>query len=187
MTSLYPPTLFLDRDGVVNERTPGDYVRSPEAFVPVEGLGPAMQLLTMLFGRIVVVTNQAGIGKGLMSEADLAAVHHKMQQMVQQGGGRIDRAYYCPHRSDAGCDCRKPAFGMALQAQRDFPDIDFQNSWMVGDSASDMAFGQGLGMRTALIEGKAEEAEILAAMKVDVRCKSLLEFAEFVKIFNERK
>ena len=181
------PSLFLDRDGVINLRAVGDYIRSPEAFEPVPGLGEAMQLLAGLFGRIVVVTNQAGIGKGLMTEADLAAVHQKMQGLVEAAGARIDRAYHCPHPPAVGCDCRKPEPGMAHQAQADFPDIDFAQSWMVGDSASDLEFGRRLGMRTVLVEGKTEDAALLAAMRPDFQFASLLDFARFVKVFNERK
>jgi histidinol-phosphate phosphatase family protein len=173
------PTLFLDRDGVINERTPGDYVRSPEMFEPTEGLGEAMRLLTKTFGRIVVVTNQAGIGRGLMTEADLAAVHQKMFGLVESAGGRIDGVYHCSHAKDAGCPCRKPATGMAWLALADFPEIDFTNAWLAGDSASDMQFAQALGMRCALIEGKMEEVEELAKMKIDFRFGSLLEFARF--------
>ncbi len=174
------PTLFLDRDGVINARTPGDYVRAPEAFEPVEHLGEAMRLLAEHFGRIVVVTNQAGIGKGLMSEQDLLAVHQKMFGLVEAAGGRIDRAYYCPHTKDAGCRCRKPATGMAWLALADFPEIDFENAWMVGDSASDIRLGQALGMRTVLIDGKFEDAAELAAMSIDFRFPTLLHFARFI-------
>ncbi|MCC6460980.1 MAG: HAD family hydrolase [Saprospiraceae bacterium] len=171
------PALFLDRDGVLNERTPGDYVKHPDAFIPTAGVFEALALLNRLFGRIVVVTNQAGVGRGLMTEAQLLAVHQKMLDLTAASGGRIDRAYYCPHRSAAGCGCRKPAPGMALQAQADFPDIDFQQAWMVGDSASDIEFGQRLGMKTALITGKEEETERLAGMAIDLRFDSLLAFA----------
>ena len=174
------PTLFLDRDGVINVRTIGDYVCHPDAFIPTDGLGEAMPLLAAHFGRIVVVTNQAGIGRGLMSEQDLAAVHEKMFEIVEAAGGRIDRAYFCPHAKDAGCRCRKPATGMAWLALADFPDIDFENAWLVGDSASDIEFGQSLGMRTVLIAGKSEEAEQLAKMRIDFRFDSLLAFARFL-------
>lgn len=174
------PTLFLDRDGVINERTPDDYVRTPEMFEPTESLGEAMRLLAGAFGRIVVVTNQAGIGKGLMTEADLAAVHQKMFGIVEGAGGRIDQVYHCPHPKDAGCRCRKPATGMAWLALADFPEIDFTNAWLAGDSASDMLLAQALGMRSVLIEGKMEEAEELAKMKIDFRFGSLLDFACFV-------
>jgi histidinol-phosphate phosphatase family protein len=172
-------TLFLDRDGVINFRTPGDYVRSPEMFVPTTGLDEALQLLSQHFERLVVATNQAGIGRGLMTEQDLAAVHAKMFSIAAAAGGRIDRVYWCPHAKDAGCRCRKPATGMAWLALADFPDIDFENAWLVGDSASDIAFGQALGMRTVLINGKEEEAEQLAGMKIDFRFDSLLAFARF--------
>lgn len=139
-----------------------------------------MRLLAKHFGRIIVVTNQAGIGKGLMTEHDLFAVHQKMHEWAQQAGGRIDRAYHCPHTKDAGCRCRKPATGMAWLALSDFPDIDFEDAWLVGDSASDITFGQALGMHTALIAGKSEDAEMLANMKVDFRFDSLLHFARFI-------
>jgi len=171
------PTLFLDRDGVMNVRTPGDYVKTPAEWIPAEGLGEAMQQLSVSFGRIFVVTNQAGIGKELMTKRDLAAVHLKMTEIIQSAGGHLDAIYYCPHRSDAGCDCRKPATGMALRAKVDFPDIDFTHSWIAGDSISDMELGFRLGMRTVLIHGKEEELEQLAALPVDFRFDSLLDFA----------
>ena len=176
-------TLFLDRDGVINTRTPNDYVKTPDAWLPVIGLDEALRLLSGDFQRILVVTNQAGIGKGLMTEADLAAVHDKMFAVAAAAGGRIDGAYHCPHRSDAGCSCRKPATGLAWLALVDFPDIDFSQSWMVGDSASDMLFGQALGMRTVLIAGKTEEAAALVGMDLDFRFDTLLGFAQF---FNAR-
>lgn len=178
------PALFLDRDGVINRRLPDAYVTNPAAFELEPGAAEALALLASFFAPIVVVTNQAGIGKGLMSENDLSRVHEKMLALAAAAGGRIDRVYYCPHRSDAGCACRKPATGMALQARVDFPEIVFENAWMVGDSASDMALGKTLGMHTALIHGKEEEAEALASVVVNQRFDSLLAFARFVKIFN---
>lgn len=174
------PTLFLDRDGVINVRTPGDYVKTPAEFQSVEGLGEAMRLLAGKFGRIIVVTNQAGIGKGLMSEIELHSVHQKMFELVEAAGGRIDRAYRCPHRPDAGCTCRKPRTGMAWTALADFPDIDFEDAWMVGDSISDMEFAETLGFRSVLIRGKIEELEKISRMKIDFRFDSLLEFARWV-------
>lgn len=173
------PSLFLDRDGVINQRIPGGYVTHAADFVPERGAMQALSLLNVHFHRIVVVTNQAGIGKGLMDETDLQAVHQKMLVLTAAAEGRIDRVYFCPHRPDASCNCRKPATGMALQAQADFPDIMFTNAWMVGDSSSDMKMGQALGMTTVLISGKLEEVEQLAALAVDHRFESLLAFAEF--------
>ncbi|MBK6994464.1 MAG: HAD-IIIA family hydrolase [Lewinellaceae bacterium] len=173
-------TLFLDRDGVINLRTPGEYVKTPNEFQPTEGLGEAMRLLTEKFGRIMVVTNQAGVGKGLMTALDLHAVHQKMYSVVEEAGGRIDRVYFCPHRTEARCSCRKPATGMAWLALDDFPDIDFEDAWMVGDSVSDMQFAQTLGIRSVLIRGKIEEVDVLSRMKIDYQFDSLLEFARWI-------
>lgn len=173
------PTLFLDRDGVINVRTPGNYVKIPAEFV-FEPRGPeALGLLSPYFSRIVVLTNQSGIGKGLMTESQLAIVHVYMLTGIRLAGGRIDGIYYCPHRSDAGCNCRKPATGMALQAQTEFPEIDFGDAWLVGDSVCDMELAQALGIRTVLIEGKEEEASLLAEMPLDHRFESLWDFARW--------
>ncbi len=173
-------TLFLDRDGVINLRTPGEYVKTPHEFQPTEGLTEAMRLLSEQFGRIIVVTNQAGVGKGLMTALELHSVHHKMLSLIEEAGGRIDRVYHCLHRAEAGCTCRKPATGMAWIALADFPDIDFEDAWMVGDSISDMKFAQTLGIRSVLIRGKIEEVPVLSGMAVDFHFDSLLEFARWI-------
>jgi D-glycero-D-manno-heptose 1,7-bisphosphate phosphatase len=172
--------LFLDRDGVLNVRTPGDYVRTPEMWVPAPGFEKAMPLLAAYFTHIIVVTNQAGIAKGLMTEDDLTTVHDKMLALTAEVGGRIDRIYHCPDLSDSGSTCRKPATGMAWLALTDFPDIDFAQSWMVGDSASDIEFGKTLGMKTVLIEGKPEDEPLLAKNPPDFRFDTLYAFARFV-------
>ncbi len=171
--------LFLDRDGVINRRTPGDYVKHPAEFVPEDGAMEALALLAGHAGRIVVVTNQAGVGKGLMTAEDLVTVHQHLLTLAAAAGGRIDGVYFCPHRPDAGCSCRKPATGMAEQARADFPDIEFAQAWMVGDSATDIQFGAALGMTTVLIRGKQEDAEALAGLAIDYQFDSLLEFARF--------
>ncbi len=175
-----PTTLFLDRDGVLNERIPGGYVRTPEEWVPVPGLGTAIAMLNQIFDPVLVVTNQAGIGKGLMTEDDLGRVHQKMIQTIEMEGGKIDQIFYCKHLKEAECPCRKPATGMGWQALAAFPDIDLEGAWMVGDSVSDMAFGQALGMRLVLINGKMEDSEALKNMKIDFRFDSVLAFARFV-------
>lgn len=144
-------TLFLDRDGVINRRLPGHYVTHWEAFEWLPGVLPAIAAFSKLFARIVVVTNQQGIGKGLMSEAQLADIHRHMQKTVSAAGGRIDAVYFCPHLTSDKCNCRKPLSGMALQAKADFPAIDFSASVMAGDTSSDIQFGLNLGMTTVCI------------------------------------
>lgn len=150
-------TLFLDRDGVLNRRLPGRYVRSWAEWVWLPGSLEAMPVLAQHYGCIIVVTNQQGIGKGLMTEAELQTVHDQMLSEVQAYGGRIDAIYHCPALATDPDNCRKPAPTMAHWAQRDFPEIDFQKSVMIGDSRSDIEFGHRLGMATVLVQTKAED------------------------------
>ena len=139
-------TLFLDRDGVLNRRLVGDYVKRPGEFVWLPGVLPALRLLTPRFGRTVVVTNQQGVGKGLMTQGDLDVIHGKMRQQAAFEHARIDAVYACTALAAAGDARRKPGTGMALEARADFPAIDFARSVMVGDSPSDMSFGESLHM-----------------------------------------
>ncbi len=176
------PTLFLDRDGVINERLPGDYVRCREEFRFLPGVLEALRYFSEYFQHIVVVTNQQGIGKGLMTEADLAEIHEKMLEEIQAAGGRLDGIYYCPERTTSSGSCRKPDPAMAWQAKRDFPDIDFGHSVMVGDSASDMEFGLALGMQVVLIEGKEEDAGKLKVLypRIALRFADLAGYAGYL-------
>lgn len=145
-------TLFLDRDGVINRKIDDDYVRHPEDFIFLEQVPESIAALGKVFGKIVITTNQRGIGRGLFSEANLHDIHRSMLQKVEKMGGRIDGIFYCPHLADdPDCDCRKPKPGMAYQAQQRFPEINFQKSVMVGDSMSDIGFGNDLGMHTVHI------------------------------------
>lgn len=172
--------LFLDRDGVINERLPGDYVKSPEAFVFCQGVLEAIKILSLHFQPVIVVTNQAGIGKGLMNEDNLKAIHDKMITAVANAGGRIDAIYCCPNIPADNSPCRKPDTGMGLQAQSDFPEIIFHNAWMVGDSLSDIEFGKRLGMKTALILGKIEEQALHAAITTDWKGNALIDFSKTI-------
>jgi len=144
-------TLFLDRDGVINKRILGGYVQNWEQFEFLPGVTDAMKLLSPEFSRILVVSNQQGIGKGLMTETELDTLHKKMIAEVDRYGGRIDRIYYSPHLEKEGSVLRKPNVGMALLAKKEFPGIEFKRSVMVGDSISDMVFGRRLKMKTFFI------------------------------------
>lgn len=150
-------TLFLDRDGVINERIPNDYVRTPDQFNFIEGSPKAIARLSNIFGITVVVTNQQGIGKGLMTETDLSTIHTKMVEKIESEKGTIHKIYHCPHLAKNHPDCRKPNSGMAFQAKKDFPQINFKQSFMVGDSISDMEFGHRLGMTTVYITSSGVE------------------------------
>jgi D-glycero-D-manno-heptose 1,7-bisphosphate phosphatase len=132
-------TLFLDRDGVINRRKVGGYICHPDEFDFLPGVLETMPVLAGLFSRIIVLTNQQGIGKGLMTERQLEAVHRFMRNRIKEAGGRIDGVYHCPHLASEACDCRKPKAGLFLQALRDFPGIDPHCCVMVGDASSDIA------------------------------------------------
>jgi D-glycero-D-manno-heptose 1,7-bisphosphate phosphatase len=144
-------TLFLDRDGVINLRLQDDYVKRWDEFVFLDGAIEAIVALSRQFARVVVVTNQQGVGKGLMREDDLKMIHAKMVEAIAHAGGKIDRVYYCTALAQEDAPCRKPNPGMAQQAKHDFPEINFRKSLMVGDSLSDILFGKNLGMTTVLI------------------------------------
>lgn len=143
-------TLFLDRDGVINHEKRGDYIRNPDEFFFYDGVPEALALLSGLFATIVVVTNQKGVGKGLMTLQDLADIHRTMLDGIAEKGGRIDKVYFCPDL-DAGSPDRKPNPGMAFRAKADFPSIDFDRSIMVGNKLSDMGFGRNAGMKTVFL------------------------------------
>ncbi|MBN3034133.1 MAG: HAD-IIIA family hydrolase [Bacteroidales bacterium] len=167
-------TLFLDRDGVINRRFPGGYVTRWESFEFLPGVLDAIAGLAGLFRHIVVVTNQQGVGKGVMTHAEMERIHYLMCHEIESRGGRIDRVYFAPQLDSEGSPFRKPGPGMALKAREDFPDIDFSKSVMVGDTAIDILFGKQLGMFTVLIadQVKGYKGEQLP----DMAFGSLLEF-----------
>lgn len=172
-------TLFLDRDGVVNYRTPGEYVRYPDDFHFLPGSIEAMVNLRNTFDHLIVVTNQKGVGKGLMDLNDLNEVHQKMENELLDYGVEIDGVYVATSARLTSTSRHKPNPAMGLEARQDFPNINFNQSVMVGDSASDMAFGACLGMTTVLVEGKFEDRLALANMQIDHRCRDLLAFAKW--------
>jgi len=145
-------SLFLDRDGVINKRIVDDYVKSVDEFHFIEGSLAAIAELSKLFERIVVVTNQQGIGKGIMTERNLSDVHRYMLSEIEREGGKIDAVYFAPQLSSENSEMRKPNPGMALQAKQDFTEIDFSKSVLIGDSDSDVRFGQNLGMITVKLD-----------------------------------
>ena len=137
--------LLLDRDGVINVLRPGDYVKTIQEFSFCDGALEALRLLNPLFRRIVIVSNQRGVGRGLMREADLEAIHAWMCLRIREAGGRIDRIYVCT-ATDEDDPRRKPNTGMVDEIRADFPDIDLRRSLLVGDSPSDMLFARRAGI-----------------------------------------
>ncbi|MEZ4911079.1 MAG: HAD-IIIA family hydrolase [Saprospiraceae bacterium] len=172
-------SLFLDRDGVINSRIVGDYVRDFDQFKFLPGVLDAISVLSGFFNRICVVTNQAGIEKGLYSHDDLAIIHEKMLEAITYFGGHVDNVYYCPFYLGENIFCRKPNPGMALQAKSDFPDIEFKKSVMVGDSLSDIAFGNRLGMKTILL-GTDELIDSIPDSIPDCKLDSLTDVSQWI-------
>ena len=141
--------LFLDRDGTLNvERK--DYVRTPEELEWIEENLEPLQMIQKEGWLLVLITNQSGVGRGVMTEKDLDQVHSKLRADLAVRGIRVDAVYYCPHKPEDGCDCRKPRPGLLQRALRDL-EIDPHTSWMIGDSDSDVAAAKALGIRAIKI------------------------------------
>lgn len=153
-------TLFLDRDGVINVHRIDDYVKSWDEFEFLPGVLDALPLLSKYFKHIFIVTNQRGIGKGIMKKEELLVIHQRMKDEIENRGGRIDQIYYCTDLSNESQN-RKPNTGMALQAKKDFPDIEFEKSIMIGDSLLDMEFGNRLGMKTIFFDKKNQSDSLI--------------------------
>ena len=168
-------TLFLDRDGVINVRLIDDYVKNINEFEFLPGVLDAFKIFTEKFGRIIIVTNQQGVGKCLMTLQDVDTVHQFMTKEIEAQKGRIDAIYVCPQLKSDPDNFRKPSPRMAYMAQHDFPEIDFDKSIMIGDSNSDIEFGKNAGMYTLLIGDEPVKC------KPDSKFESLLRFANILK------
>ena len=164
-------TLFVDRDGVINRKIDGGYVRAIHEFELLPGVLEALRKAARLFKRVVVVTNQQGIGKGLMTEDELLTLHSHMMQQVEQAGGRIDAIYFAPQLQSENSMMRKPNPGMVLKAVEDMPDIDLTKSIMIGDSIIDMEMGRRAGIYNIYITDKTTVPDAL----MDAVCPTLLE------------
>jgi D-glycero-D-manno-heptose 1,7-bisphosphate phosphatase len=169
-------TLFLDRDGVINVELVGSYITNWSEFKFHEGVLMSLKDLSGLFAHIVVVTNQRGVGRGIMTMEDLREIHANMCGQITDAGGKIDKVYSCVAVADADHN-RKPNVGMGAQARQDFPNIDFKRSVMVGNSMSDMEFGKRLGMYTVFLTTKHAPYELPNDF-IDEQFSSLHEWTE---------
>ncbi|MBP6456094.1 MAG: HAD-IIIA family hydrolase, partial [Chitinophagaceae bacterium] len=143
-------TLFLDRDGVINLEKKDDYIKNKTEFIFYPNTIDTLVKCSFLFSKIIIVTNQRGIGRDLMTEKDLDEIHQYMKTEIENQGGRIDAIYFAPDK-DSNSPMRKPNTGMGLKAKKDFPEIDFSKSIMVGNNESDLKFGKALGMKTIFL------------------------------------
>jgi histidinol-phosphate phosphatase family protein len=178
-------TLFLDRDGVINRRIVDDYVKTWKQFEFLNGTQDALKILSSLFGKIFIVSNQQGIGKGLMTEEELQEIHCRMVEEIEKSGGRIDKVYHSPFLEKDKSILRKPGIGMALKARKEFPGTNFSRSVMAGDSVSDMIFGKKAGMITAFI---STEKDLIRKnyQLIDVAFPDLLSFSKDLQLKNNK-
>lgn len=179
MTSLRP-AVFLDRDGTLNEDV--GYLAALPHLTWYPWAIDAVRLLNRAGYLVVVVTNQGGIGRGVIQAGFLPELHAEMDRRLAAAGARVDGWYFCPHHPEAlledlraVCECRKPATGMAHAAARDLG-IDLSRSWMIGDKWGDVQFGQRAGARSILIRtgwGVLEEAVRPEGQAVEAICDTL--------------
>jgi len=159
-SSLFTPCtdLFLDRDGVLNVHRENDYVKAWAEWQWIEGVKEALAIASNHYRHICLISNQRGISRGLFTLKNLDEIHHHMILEIEAAGGRLDHIYVC---TDLSGPNRKPETGMALQAKQDYPEIDFRNVVMIGDSLIDLQFGYRLGMKCVfLTNGKSMPQEI---------------------------
>jgi histidinol-phosphate phosphatase family protein len=155
------PTVILDRDGVLNHRpSRAQYVRTWDEFHWLPGAKEALRLLKEAGYRTIVVSNQAGIGRGLMTEADLAEIHRRMIDETQEAGGDIEAVYYCAHDWNAGCECRKPRPGLLFQAQKEL-NLDLTRSLFIGDDERDEQAAEVAGCPFARVENEESLLNII--------------------------
>jgi histidinol-phosphate phosphatase family protein len=170
-------SLFLDRDGVINERNFEGYITSKSDFKFLPKVIEGLKVLSKQFSRIIVVTNQQGIAKGIMTEETLGEIHTFMIDALKIEGIHIDNVSFASNFKGAEMDRRKPKSSMAFEAQTTFPEIDFKKSIMVGDTDSDLKFGMNLGMTTVLITS-LEKVSVEPNIKVN-NFKELADVLQF--------
>ena len=143
------PAIFLDRDGVIIENRP-DYVRTWDDVRPIPGALQALAGVRASRYLVVIITNQSGIGRGLISQRTADEINRRMLAQIEAAGGRVDGLYLCPHTPADACSCRKPQPGLLLQAAKDL-DIDLSQSLLVGDALSDIQAGKAAGIPTTAL------------------------------------
>jgi D,D-heptose 1,7-bisphosphate phosphatase len=144
--------IFLDRDGVVNRLIENGYVTSWDKFDFLEGVKESIVRLNEAGYLVVIITNQSAINRGLMTPEDLKEIHKKMLAEIETSGGKVDGIYHCPHAPEEHCQCRKPETGMFDMVNQDF-DINYHNSWFIGDFESDRLVAERMNLNFKLAKG----------------------------------
>jgi len=171
--------VFLDRDGVIN-RDSDDFVKSWEEFEFLPGSLEALSALSGTPYKIVVITNQSGIGRGLLTETTLEQMHLRMIDRVRAAGGRIDAIYICPHLPTVGCGCRKPAPGLYFRAAREL-NLDLTSSWAIGDSWRDIEAADQARVKAVLLNRTSPDPTALSGKSLDyLRAVDLLDATRII-------
>lgn len=158
------PAIILDRDGVLNEKAPrAQYVRNWAEFKWLPGAKETLRQLNDAGFKVIIVSNQAGINRGAMTENDLSRIHLQMVKEAEESGGRIDAIYYCPHDWEEGCECRKPRPGMLFQAQHDF-NLDLSRTYFIGDDERDAQAADAAGCLAALVSDQNPLVKIVGEL-----------------------
>ena len=169
--------IFIDRDGVINVDPIGDYIKSWKDFQFEAGAIEALQYLMSKDYQIIIISNQAGIGDGVYTEADLKDIHRHMMEEFEKNGIQIRSAHYCRHGKEAGCKCRKPETGLFEDAVRGVPFVK-EKTFFIGDKNTDMEAGKRFGIKTAFVmtgHGKFDEPKLTPKLKPDILAANLLE------------
>lgn len=165
--------VFVDRDGVINQDL-GKYITKPKEFFFLPGAVEALKKLHNSDFKVLIITNQGGIGKGIYTEKDVEDIHKKMYKLLEKEGIKIDGLYYCPHHPKEDCGCRKPRLGMVNNAIKDHK-IDVKKSFFIGDKTSDIKAGKDAGCKTFLVMTGYAGHDKLCDVKPDFVVSDLLE------------
>ena len=153
-------TIFLDRDGVISKYYPGYWTKKWKEFSFLPGVKDALEKLTRANYQIVIISNQAGVSKGLFGLKALRKITKRMKEELRKSGGRIKKVYYCPHQDEDNCSGRKPKVGLFKKAEKDLGYINFEQTFFVGDSEIDILAGKNIGTKTILVlTGKIKSKE----------------------------
>jgi D-glycero-D-manno-heptose 1,7-bisphosphate phosphatase len=172
--------VLLDRDGTIIVHK--EYITSPIDVKLIPGVAEGIRLLRKLGLIVAVVTNQSGIGRGYFGLNDLELIHQRMEKLLADNGAAVDAIYFCPHHPDEGCECRKPAPGLALKAARDFG-INLADSFVIGDNICDVELGQKIGATTILVRtGYGTDIEAAGFFQPDQVADNLLDAARLIEV-----
>ena len=162
LASLKGVTVFLDRDGTLNHEV--SYIRNPEELQMIAGAADSVARLNRAGARVVLITNQSGIGRGMFTPEVLEATHSRLRELLAASGAQLDAIYFCPHHPDDGCLCRKPGTLMVERAQRDLG-LDLARAYVIGDQSRDVELGHRTGMKAVLVKTGPTSAEALVQLQ----------------------